>query len=151
MSGAVVKADWVVKSSGGKKEAASGAIEADRKESWKKRFLVLRAADSAGKELLSRFVCPLLDKYGTFIARCNALIEKVSPFIGGAGGATLSWYKNDKVRAHVCVRACARAWVSQLVIIRRTILLLLRGSLLITFIDSAHARAGWTGGEVQPG
>eukprot|EP01052_Picozoa_sp_SAG31_P021286 SAG31_NODE_1638_length_7672_cov_4.225142_8_plen_187_part_00 len=25
-------------------------------------------------------MCPLLEKYGTFIARCNALIEKVSPF-----------------------------------------------------------------------
>eukprot|EP01052_Picozoa_sp_SAG31_P043290 SAG31_NODE_7164_length_1770_cov_1.464671_1_plen_145_part_01 len=24
------------------------------------------------------FLCPLLEKYGTFIARCNALIEKVS-------------------------------------------------------------------------
>eukprot|EP01052_Picozoa_sp_SAG31_P025124 SAG31_NODE_2184_length_6244_cov_3.004882_6_plen_341_part_00 len=28
------------------------------------------------------FLCPLFEKYGTFIARCNALIEKVSPFIG---------------------------------------------------------------------
>eukprot|EP01052_Picozoa_sp_SAG31_P029574 SAG31_NODE_2950_length_4870_cov_3.507860_2_plen_204_part_00 len=28
------------------------------------------------------FLCPLLDKYGTFIERCNALIEKVSTFIG---------------------------------------------------------------------
>eukprot|EP01052_Picozoa_sp_SAG31_P038338 SAG31_NODE_5104_length_2741_cov_2.688115_3_plen_187_part_00 len=27
------------------------------------------------------FLCPLFEKYGTFIARCNALIEKVSPFI----------------------------------------------------------------------
>eukprot|EP01052_Picozoa_sp_SAG31_P018546 SAG31_NODE_1318_length_8823_cov_3.108780_2_plen_221_part_00 len=27
------------------------------------------------------FLCPLLEKYGTFIARCNALIEKVSSFI----------------------------------------------------------------------
>eukprot|EP01052_Picozoa_sp_SAG31_P004126 SAG31_NODE_168_length_21484_cov_21.524994_5_plen_74_part_00 len=26
------------------------------------------------------FLCPLLEKYGTFIARCNALIEKVSSF-----------------------------------------------------------------------
>eukprot|EP01052_Picozoa_sp_SAG31_P014985 SAG31_NODE_948_length_10825_cov_9.412829_18_plen_50_part_00 len=25
------------------------------------------------------FLCPPLEKYGTFIARCNALIEKVSP------------------------------------------------------------------------
>eukprot|EP01052_Picozoa_sp_SAG31_P018580 SAG31_NODE_1320_length_8809_cov_4.243398_11_plen_151_part_00 len=25
------------------------------------------------------FLCQLLEKYGTFIARCNALIEKVSP------------------------------------------------------------------------
>eukprot|EP01052_Picozoa_sp_SAG31_P003966 SAG31_NODE_159_length_21911_cov_12.220750_2_plen_179_part_00 len=25
------------------------------------------------------FLCPLSEKYGTFIARCNALIEKVSP------------------------------------------------------------------------
>eukprot|EP01052_Picozoa_sp_SAG31_P067914 SAG31_NODE_26720_length_437_cov_1.529586_1_plen_52_part_10 len=32
-----------------------------------------------GKKLLSRFLCPLLEKYGAFIARCNALIEKVSP------------------------------------------------------------------------
>eukprot|EP01052_Picozoa_sp_SAG31_P046867 SAG31_NODE_9137_length_1328_cov_1.371847_2_plen_181_part_01 len=31
------------------------------------------------------FLCPLLEKYGTFIARCNALIEKVSPCVGGAG------------------------------------------------------------------
>eukprot|EP01052_Picozoa_sp_SAG31_P039798 SAG31_NODE_5597_length_2431_cov_3.747856_1_plen_174_part_00 len=35
-------------------------------------------AGLAGKKLLSRFLCPLLGKYGTFIARCNALIEKVS-------------------------------------------------------------------------
>eukprot|EP01052_Picozoa_sp_SAG31_P016348 SAG31_NODE_1079_length_10031_cov_5.270741_5_plen_115_part_00 len=28
------------------------------------------------------FVCPLLEKYGNFIAICNALIEKVSTFIG---------------------------------------------------------------------
>eukprot|EP01052_Picozoa_sp_SAG31_P030738 SAG31_NODE_3179_length_4583_cov_1.884478_6_plen_364_part_00 len=27
------------------------------------------------------FLCPLLEKYGTFIARCNALIEKVSPCV----------------------------------------------------------------------
>ena len=27
------------------------------------------------------FLCPLLEKHGTFIARCNALIEKVSPCI----------------------------------------------------------------------
>eukprot|EP01052_Picozoa_sp_SAG31_P015054 SAG31_NODE_956_length_10790_cov_34.583107_7_plen_238_part_00 len=27
-------------------------------------------------------MCPLLEKYGTFIARCSALIEKVSPCIG---------------------------------------------------------------------
>eukprot|EP01052_Picozoa_sp_SAG31_P010166 SAG31_NODE_548_length_14222_cov_10.926574_4_plen_87_part_00 len=26
------------------------------------------------------FLCPLLEKYGTFIARCNALIEKVASF-----------------------------------------------------------------------
>eukprot|EP01052_Picozoa_sp_SAG31_P020031 SAG31_NODE_1487_length_8148_cov_4.926823_4_plen_130_part_00 len=26
-------------------------------------------------------MCPLLEKYGNFIARCNALIEKVSTFI----------------------------------------------------------------------
>eukprot|EP01052_Picozoa_sp_SAG31_P078372 SAG31_NODE_37870_length_300_cov_1.537313_1_plen_89_part_10 len=26
------------------------------------------------------FLCPLSEKYGTFIARCNALIEKVSSF-----------------------------------------------------------------------
>eukprot|EP01052_Picozoa_sp_SAG31_P058065 SAG31_NODE_17536_length_667_cov_1.073944_1_plen_55_part_01 len=26
------------------------------------------------------FLCQLLEKYGTFIARCNALIEKVSSF-----------------------------------------------------------------------
>eukprot|EP01052_Picozoa_sp_SAG31_P060051 SAG31_NODE_19271_length_607_cov_1.356299_1_plen_86_part_10 len=25
-------------------------------------------------------MCPALEKYGTFIARCNALIEKASPF-----------------------------------------------------------------------
>eukprot|EP01052_Picozoa_sp_SAG31_P002978 SAG31_NODE_109_length_24587_cov_111.480848_9_plen_169_part_00 len=30
------------------------------------------------------FLCPLLEKYGTFIARCNALIEKVSSFRLGA-------------------------------------------------------------------
>eukprot|EP01052_Picozoa_sp_SAG31_P042765 SAG31_NODE_6895_length_1858_cov_1.828880_1_plen_188_part_00 len=29
------------------------------------------------------FLCPLLEKYGTFIARCNALIEKVSSFRPG--------------------------------------------------------------------
>eukprot|EP01052_Picozoa_sp_SAG31_P024940 SAG31_NODE_2156_length_6309_cov_30.741707_4_plen_70_part_00 len=28
------------------------------------------------------FSRPLLEKYGTFIARCDALIEKGSPFIG---------------------------------------------------------------------
>eukprot|EP01052_Picozoa_sp_SAG31_P020759 SAG31_NODE_1575_length_7841_cov_3.083958_4_plen_79_part_00 len=26
------------------------------------------------------FLCPLSEKYGTFIARCSALIEKVSSF-----------------------------------------------------------------------
>eukprot|EP01052_Picozoa_sp_SAG31_P009190 SAG31_NODE_478_length_15144_cov_15.165769_12_plen_198_part_00 len=34
------------------------------------------------------FLCPLLEKYGTFIARCNALIEKVSSF---RLGTTLAW------------------------------------------------------------
>eukprot|EP01052_Picozoa_sp_SAG31_P023203 SAG31_NODE_1897_length_6964_cov_2.677349_4_plen_815_part_00 len=29
-------------------------------------------------------MCPLLEKCGTFIARCNALIEKVSPCVAGA-------------------------------------------------------------------
>eukprot|EP01052_Picozoa_sp_SAG31_P009720 SAG31_NODE_517_length_14689_cov_5.110487_11_plen_153_part_00 len=29
-------------------------------------------------------MCPLLEKYGTFIERCNALIEKVSPCITAA-------------------------------------------------------------------
>eukprot|EP01052_Picozoa_sp_SAG31_P031237 SAG31_NODE_3289_length_4458_cov_2.567791_4_plen_143_part_00 len=37
----------------------------------------------SGKKLLSRFCA--LEKYGTFIARCNALIEKVSPFIAFSG------------------------------------------------------------------
>eukprot|EP01052_Picozoa_sp_SAG31_P024308 SAG31_NODE_2059_length_6539_cov_4.699845_4_plen_152_part_00 len=30
-------------------------------------------------------MCPLLEKYGTFIARCNALIEKVSPCRAASG------------------------------------------------------------------
>eukprot|EP01052_Picozoa_sp_SAG31_P035337 SAG31_NODE_4250_length_3419_cov_24.125904_3_plen_360_part_00 len=38
----------------------------------------------AGKKLLSSSLCPLLEKYGTFIARCNALIEKLSPFISSS-------------------------------------------------------------------
>eukprot|EP01052_Picozoa_sp_SAG31_P029999 SAG31_NODE_3037_length_4761_cov_2.884384_7_plen_295_part_00 len=38
----------------------------------------------AGMQVRSYFLVlrPLLEKYGTFIARCNALIEKVSPCIG---------------------------------------------------------------------
>eukprot|EP01052_Picozoa_sp_SAG31_P047318 SAG31_NODE_9423_length_1278_cov_4.667515_1_plen_91_part_10 len=32
------------------------------------------------------FLCPLLEKCGTFIARCNALIEKVSTFKGTVQG-----------------------------------------------------------------
>eukprot|EP01052_Picozoa_sp_SAG31_P047750 SAG31_NODE_9696_length_1232_cov_1.719544_1_plen_86_part_00 len=31
------------------------------------------------------FLCPLLEKYGTFIARCYALIEKVSSFSPSSG------------------------------------------------------------------
>eukprot|EP01052_Picozoa_sp_SAG31_P048117 SAG31_NODE_9924_length_1209_cov_1.432432_3_plen_93_part_00 len=33
------------------------------------------------REVTFSFLCPLLEKYGTFIARCNALIEKVSALI----------------------------------------------------------------------
>eukprot|EP01052_Picozoa_sp_SAG31_P014986 SAG31_NODE_948_length_10825_cov_9.412829_19_plen_166_part_00 len=35
---------------------------------------------SAVRVVTFSFLCPLLEKYGTFIARCNALIEKVSSF-----------------------------------------------------------------------
>eukprot|EP01052_Picozoa_sp_SAG31_P005548 SAG31_NODE_245_length_19224_cov_10.210614_2_plen_154_part_00 len=38
-------------------------------------------------------LCPLLEKYGTFIARCNALIEKVSPCIGV--------FRSEASRGHV--------------------------------------------------
>eukprot|EP01052_Picozoa_sp_SAG31_P034398 SAG31_NODE_4015_length_3662_cov_4.196464_2_plen_349_part_00 len=44
----------------------------------------------AGKGLLSRFCSnQLLEKYRTFIARCNALIEKVSPCIGWARSSSV--------------------------------------------------------------
>eukprot|EP01052_Picozoa_sp_SAG31_P034150 SAG31_NODE_3949_length_3725_cov_1.821566_5_plen_137_part_00 len=38
------------------------------------------SAKSAVRVVTFSFLCPLLEKYGTFIARCNALIEKVSSF-----------------------------------------------------------------------
>eukprot|EP01052_Picozoa_sp_SAG31_P031478 SAG31_NODE_3339_length_4386_cov_39.128528_7_plen_155_part_00 len=38
------------------------------------------AAGEAVRVVTFSFLCPLLEKYGTFIARCNALIEKVSSF-----------------------------------------------------------------------
>eukprot|EP01052_Picozoa_sp_SAG31_P056482 SAG31_NODE_16194_length_719_cov_1.059677_1_plen_41_part_01 len=34
--------------------------------------------DAAVRVVTFSFLCPLSEKYGTFIARCNALIEKVS-------------------------------------------------------------------------
>eukprot|EP01052_Picozoa_sp_SAG31_P057445 SAG31_NODE_17008_length_686_cov_2.901193_1_plen_153_part_01 len=37
-------------------------------------------AGEAVRVVTFSFLCPLLEKYGTFIARCNALIEKVSSF-----------------------------------------------------------------------
>eukprot|EP01052_Picozoa_sp_SAG31_P033312 SAG31_NODE_3746_length_3928_cov_4.375555_2_plen_440_part_00 len=40
----------------------------------------LRAMQTERKDCYFSFLCPLLEKYGTFIARCNALIEKVSSF-----------------------------------------------------------------------
>eukprot|EP01052_Picozoa_sp_SAG31_P053211 SAG31_NODE_13523_length_864_cov_0.806536_1_plen_154_part_00 len=39
-------------------------------------------------------MCPLLEKYGTFIAICNALIEKVSP-CSGSGKAGLRFDGDD--------------------------------------------------------
>eukprot|EP01052_Picozoa_sp_SAG31_P035907 SAG31_NODE_4398_length_3239_cov_6.414380_2_plen_191_part_00 len=42
------------------------------------------------------FVCPLSEKHGTSIARCNALIEKVSPFIGIMAGLS-DWVTNRKM------------------------------------------------------
>eukprot|EP01052_Picozoa_sp_SAG31_P019379 SAG31_NODE_1409_length_8471_cov_12.764931_2_plen_441_part_00 len=36
------------------------------------------------------FLCPLLEKYGTFIARCNALIEKVSSFSDGVDAVAVA-------------------------------------------------------------
>eukprot|EP01052_Picozoa_sp_SAG31_P019710 SAG31_NODE_1450_length_8307_cov_3.676657_2_plen_95_part_00 len=43
---------------------------------WRERVVVVATT----KQVISYFLvlCPLLEKYGTFIARCNALIEKVS-------------------------------------------------------------------------
>eukprot|EP01052_Picozoa_sp_SAG31_P025986 SAG31_NODE_2319_length_5944_cov_9.686056_8_plen_263_part_00 len=37
-------------------------------------------ATSGVRVVTFSFLCPLSERYGTFIARCNALIEKVSPF-----------------------------------------------------------------------
>eukprot|EP01052_Picozoa_sp_SAG31_P011346 SAG31_NODE_640_length_13322_cov_4.396703_5_plen_243_part_00 len=49
----------------------------------------MRAEPDAVRPLLRvvtfSFLCPLLEKYGTFIARCNALIEKVSSFSAEKG------------------------------------------------------------------
>eukprot|EP01052_Picozoa_sp_SAG31_P022548 SAG31_NODE_1797_length_7244_cov_8.328621_6_plen_266_part_00 len=39
-----------------------------------------RCSRSTVRVVTFSFLCPLLEKYGTFIARCNALIEKVSSF-----------------------------------------------------------------------
>eukprot|EP01052_Picozoa_sp_SAG31_P019578 SAG31_NODE_1432_length_8373_cov_8.838289_13_plen_340_part_00 len=46
------------------------------------------------------FLCPLLEKYGTFIARCNALIEKVSPRVGDHPRVT-AWARSDHQRLAV--------------------------------------------------
>eukprot|EP01052_Picozoa_sp_SAG31_P045143 SAG31_NODE_8135_length_1514_cov_1.730035_2_plen_367_part_01 len=58
----------------------------------------------SGKKSLSRFLCPLLEKYGTFIARWNALIEKVSTCVAHA---TLvqghTWLFTDRRRASEAV------------------------------------------------
>eukprot|EP01052_Picozoa_sp_SAG31_P004780 SAG31_NODE_202_length_20512_cov_62.659237_5_plen_96_part_00 len=37
------------------------------------------AAQTEVRAVTFSFLCPLLENYGTFIAKCNALIEKVSP------------------------------------------------------------------------
>eukprot|EP01052_Picozoa_sp_SAG31_P058886 SAG31_NODE_18241_length_642_cov_1.316759_2_plen_125_part_01 len=44
------------------------------------RTVAKRAATLLGVQVISYFLvlCPLCEKYGTFIERCNALIEKVS-------------------------------------------------------------------------
>eukprot|EP01052_Picozoa_sp_SAG31_P004779 SAG31_NODE_202_length_20512_cov_62.659237_4_plen_182_part_00 len=41
------------------------------------------------------FLCPLLEKYGTFIARCNALIEKVSPCVAAASDSRAAAVKTE--------------------------------------------------------
>eukprot|EP01052_Picozoa_sp_SAG31_P070663 SAG31_NODE_29530_length_393_cov_2.479592_1_plen_76_part_01 len=43
-----------------------------------RRAVDLAAALDPVRVVTFSFLCPLLEKYGTFIARCNALIEKVS-------------------------------------------------------------------------
>eukprot|EP01052_Picozoa_sp_SAG31_P027256 SAG31_NODE_2535_length_5550_cov_3.770134_5_plen_341_part_00 len=61
------------------------------------------------------FLCPLLEKYGTFIARCNALIEKVSSFsaladyvrITGSLTPTDQLLSADEARTSVAI--CAKA------------------------------------------
>eukprot|EP01052_Picozoa_sp_SAG31_P009911 SAG31_NODE_531_length_14413_cov_7.712659_13_plen_312_part_00 len=40
-------------------------------------------------------MCPLLEKYGTFIERCNALIEKVSPCIGRLTRECWQWLLDE--------------------------------------------------------
>eukprot|EP01052_Picozoa_sp_SAG31_P021051 SAG31_NODE_1609_length_7753_cov_12.390253_5_plen_171_part_00 len=51
------------------------------------------------------FLCPLLEKYGTFIARCNALIEKVSSCrqtccsLGGSGAMTNDTTRTPRARS----------------------------------------------------
>eukprot|EP01052_Picozoa_sp_SAG31_P062293 SAG31_NODE_21285_length_553_cov_0.995595_1_plen_142_part_10 len=44
------------------------------------RLSKLPASGEPVRVVTFSFLCPLLEKYGTFIARCNALIEKVSSF-----------------------------------------------------------------------
>eukprot|EP01052_Picozoa_sp_SAG31_P024999 SAG31_NODE_2164_length_6283_cov_2.762451_6_plen_467_part_00 len=64
---------------------APSAVPGGANEYWPK-YLALSALESHAevRAVTFSFLCPLLEKYGTFVARCNALIEKVSHVSGFA-------------------------------------------------------------------
>eukprot|EP01052_Picozoa_sp_SAG31_P025480 SAG31_NODE_2235_length_6123_cov_2.723274_8_plen_173_part_00 len=56
--------------------SSSRSEQRTRRQSWPK---LRRLFQRSRQGVTFSFLCQLSEKYGTFIARCNALIEKVSP------------------------------------------------------------------------
>eukprot|EP01052_Picozoa_sp_SAG31_P020464 SAG31_NODE_1540_length_7954_cov_3.521961_4_plen_290_part_00 len=64
-----------------------GAVPVGADHKWVIFIPVLDGGGSQVRVVTFSFLCPLLEKYGTFIARCSALIEKVSTCASGKSTA----------------------------------------------------------------